>query len=74
MKVRKIYYNWHQVGSVQDRDGCGEDWEEHEIGKGVDRIEEHRPSGEGDKWFYDVFVGERLMTRIFNINQVEYVS
>ena len=33
MKVKSVKYNWHQVGSVQDRDGFGEDWTRCEVGE-----------------------------------------
>lgn len=32
---------------------------------GVLEIKEHRPMGEGDKWFYDVFCEDKVV-RIFN--------
>lgn len=40
-KVKKLTYNWHQVGSLSSNDGCGEDYSWHEIGQnGIISIEE----------------------------------
>jgi len=33
---------------------------------GVQAIEEHRPAGEGDRWFYDVNFDNGDLLRIFN--------
>lgn len=30
MKIKQIHFNWRQVGSVQDRDGAGEDYDKYE--------------------------------------------
>lgn len=38
---------------------------------GVERIEEYRPKGEGDKWFYDVFTKDTVV-RVFKFNSVEF--
>lgn len=41
MKVKKLIYNWHYVGSVNSNDGCGEDYSWHEVGQnGIISIEE----------------------------------
>lgn len=30
-KVKSVLFNWRQVGSVQDRDGAGEDYDKAEV-------------------------------------------
>ena len=40
-KIKSVSYNWRQVGSTQDRDGAGEDWDRFTVGeRGVILIEE----------------------------------
>lgn len=71
MKVKKLKYNWHQVGSTADRDGAGEDWSWFEVGeKGVITIIENEPKN-GMPLNYLVFF-EDSQVRIFNPNYVEY--
>ena len=38
----------------------------------VIKIKEHRAEGEGDKWYYDVFLSDGTMERIFNPNVVVF--
>lgn len=71
MKVKELIYNWFQVGSVQDRDGAGEDWKKLTIGvNGVKSIEEHKT--QGDKWNYLIEFEDGHFLRVFNPNSVEY--
>lgn len=73
MEVIAIIHNWHQVGSVQDRDGAGENYTTLTVGKdGVVSIQEHKAQGEGDKWNYLVEFESGRVLRIFNPNSVEY--
>ena len=75
MKVRELIYNWVQVGSVQDRDGAGEDWTRLTVGVGgVKSIEEHAAAGEGDKWNYLIEFEDGHFLRVFNPNSVEYYA
>lgn len=75
MKVKSVKYNWHQVGSVQDRDGSGEDWTRCEVGeKGVTLIEENEPNNGMQLWNYVVHLEEGTKYRIFNPNFVEYFA
>lgn len=76
-KIISIQYNWHQVGSTTCDEGAGEDYWEYIVGKKkspsdkkVVEINEHRPMGEGDKWFYDVVFDDESEVRIFNPNKV----
>lgn len=69
--INKLVYNWHQTGDHQI--GFAEDFCIAEIGienyqtkKVVKEIIEHRPAGEGDKWFYDVFFEDNTEMRVFN--------
>ena len=73
MKVKEVIYNWFQCGSVNDRDGAGENWSRITVGiGGVVKIIEHRAQGEGDKWYYDVMYEDGHYFRIFNPNSVEF--
>lgn len=75
MKVKSLIYNWHQVGSVQDRDGAGEDWIKITVGEfGIMEIVENKPMGEGDKWNYLIKFEDGTQTRIFNPNRVDYIE
>jgi hypothetical protein len=38
---------------------------------GVISIEEHRPAGEGDKWFYDIICSDGRKVRLFDFSSVE---
>ncbi len=83
MKITKIYYNFVQV-SLGDE--ASEDYMVAEVGKPflsyngndeyqdkkVINIKEHRPAGEGDKWFYDIELEDNKIVRVFNINSVFY--
>lgn len=64
MPIKQLIYNWFYT---EDGEAfCG--WE---VGKhGVIRIEEHRAQGEGDRWYYDVFLDTGEKHRIFNPNEV----
>ncbi len=70
MKIIQLIANWYATSSI------GEEYETYEVGKnGVVKITEHRPAGEGDKWFYDVMFDEiqrKGTKRIFNPNSVSF--
>ncbi len=71
MKIKVLYANWRQVGSVQDRDGSGEDYDKYEVGKnGVVEIEELFSEAIPN---YTVHYENNNYTKIFNPNHVEYV-
>ena len=66
-KVISVKYNWHQVGSVQDKDGAGEDWGRFVVGlNGVVSITED----ESFRYLVELENGKSF--RIFNPNFVEY--
>jgi hypothetical protein len=72
MKIRTLYYNWRQIGSVQDRNGAGEDWDRFMLGeKGVVLIEELFFE---DIPNYTVHFEDGNYTKVFNPNQVEYFA
>lgn len=72
-RVKSVTYNWRQVGSVQDRDGAGEDFERFTVGeKGVVEITEHQPGGGMDLWYYGVLLEHGTYYRVFNPNFVEF--
>lgn len=73
--VKSIKYNWHQVGSLLERGGVGEDWTRFTLGENnVTSIEEQEPVGDGDRWSYVIYVDDKMKFRIFNPNFVEYDS
>ena len=72
-KIKSVSYNWRQVGSTQDRDGAGEDWDRFTVGeRGVILIEEFLSQGSGDLTNYLVHIEDKSSFRIFNPNFVEY--
>jgi len=72
-KVKVLDFNWRQVGSVQDRDGAGEDYTRVSVGeKKVVSIEENEPHNGMQLWNYVVTYEGGRQTRIFNPNYVEY--
>jgi hypothetical protein len=40
--------------------------------QGVTKIEEHSAQGEGDKWYYDIYVDDGKVIRVFNPVQVVF--
>jgi len=71
MKVKKLKYNWRQVGSTSDRDGAGEDYDVFEVGKnGVIEIQEWLPGGDIPMCYTAIL--EDKVIRVFNPNIVEY--
>lgn len=72
-KVKLLDFNWRQIGSVQDRDGAGEDYTRVLVGeKGVVSIEENEPHNGMQLWNYVVNYEDGKQMRIFNPNYVEY--
>lgn len=72
VKIKVLYYNWRQVGSIQDRDGAGEDWDRFTVGeKGVVLIEELFFEAIPN---YTVHFEDDSYIKIFNPNQVEYFA
>jgi hypothetical protein len=71
-KIKTLYYNWRQVGSTQERDGAGEDWERFTLGeKGVVLIEELFFEAIPN---YCVHFEDGSYTKVFNPNQAIYFS
>lgn len=71
--IKSITYNWRQVGSVQDRDGSGEDYDRFTIGvRGVILIEEFLAPKWGNLTNYRVHIEDGTSFRIFNPTFVEY--
>jgi hypothetical protein len=53
------------VAKIWESNGEAE-YEEYNVGnRGVIKIEEHRARGEGDKWYYDVFLADGTVVREF---------
>ena len=73
MKIKQIHFNWRQVGSTQDRDGAGEDYEKYEVGiRNVIEIEEFLAPKWGNLTSYVVHFEDGRAVRVFNPNYVEY--
>lgn len=73
MGVKKLLYNWHQVGSTTDRDGAGEDMCRYIVGEGgVKHIQENEPNNKFEQWNYIVDFEDGSAVRVFNPNLVEY--
>lgn len=75
--ISKIYFNWFATPEN------GEEFSEFVVGgsyhnRGVCiKIEENRPGGDGDRWFYDVYFETETYAskeRIFNINRASYFN
>lgn len=85
MKIQKLIYNFVQINLG---DEAGEDYMVVTVGepfksyngfneyhnKKVLSIKEHRPAGEGDKWFYDIELENDKVVRVFNPNMVYYTK
>ena len=72
MKIKQIDFNWRQEGSVQDRDGVGEDYHRYALGiNGVVEIEENFMEALPN---YTVHFENGNYVKIFNPNFVEYVN
>ena len=73
MKVKSVKFNWHQAGSIMDKNGAGDDCEKLTLGeRGVVNIEEHIPCNGLEQWNYVVAFEDGSKQRIFNPNFVEY--
>jgi hypothetical protein len=57
---------WHTVAEV------GHHLDGESKSPKVISIEEHRSAGEGDKWYYDIFLEDGSMQRTFNPNRAFY--
>lgn len=63
-KVGSIYFNANSENAIYG----------YIVGKDeVTAIKEKRADGEGDKWFYDVFISGKLAVRVFNPNFVKFI-
>ena len=72
MKIKQIDFNWRQVGSVQDRDGAGGDYNRYTLGVGgVVEIEENFMEVIPN---YTIHFENGNYVKIFNPNFVEYVN
>ena len=67
--ITEIIFNWYATTEH------GEEFSKYAVGTGYlgvvcEKIEEHRPMGDGDKWYYDVYLSNGTIERIFNPNTV----
>lgn len=75
MKVQTVRFNWHQVGSLNDHDGTGEDWTTYTVGEqGVTLIVENEPRTGMQQWNYVIHFENGNKIRIFNPNLVKYIN
>ena len=73
MKVKKIMFDWHQIGSTLESCGADEQFSTYEVGKnGVSEIKENEPRNGLQKWNYVVRMDSGCVYRVFNANFVEY--
>jgi hypothetical protein len=42
--------------------------------EGAQEIIEHEARGEGDKWYYDIFLKDGRKIRLFKVDSVEYFN
>jgi len=70
-KVKLFHANWYCVSAE-----CGEEFVSRTVGvDNVTHIEEHRPAGEGDRHWCDVYFGDdNHGERFFNINFIQYFN
>lgn len=74
-KVKRLLFNWHQAGSIQDNSGCGENWLQYVVGvSGVISIEENIPNNGMELWNYVITTEDGTTYRVFNPNFVEYFA
>jgi len=75
MRVKSVTVNWHQVGSVTDRDGVGENYDLYEVGRnGVTEIIENAPTNGMELWNFVIRYEDGKTFRVFNPNEVEYFA
>lgn len=69
-KIIQINFNWTaQEGYL---DGC---FSSESVGtRGVTEITEHRPAGEGDRFFYDIHYANGITQRVFNPSNVFFAK
>jgi len=74
-KVKLIMFNWRQVGSIQDRDGAGENYDKFEVGvSGITEIQENEPCNGMQLWNYIAVHEDGRSFRVFNPNFIEYFN
>ena len=67
MKIKKLRYNWFYTTG----DDYGESYEVATVGKdGCSQIDGHIP--QGDKHYFDIWMEDQTMIRVFNPNMVFY--
>lgn len=65
MEIISIIFNWYYTTTE------GEDYCKHELGKkGVKKITEHKPQGEGDNWYCDVEFDDGRVETVSNLNSI----
>lgn len=77
-KVKRLLANWRQVGSLSERDGAGEDFDDYEVGKPnfkkevITNIEEHVPTNGMELHNFVITYDNGRVIKVFNPNYVEY--
>ena len=73
-KVQKIIFDWHQSGSIHDREGAGENYNVYDIKNPlIECIEEVLPNN-GFPLTYLVTLKDGTQVRIFNPSSVVYLN
>lgn len=72
-KVKRLTFNWRQVGSTDSSQGADEDYNQYEVGsRGVTEIIENEPHSGLQQWNYEISLDTGVVFRVFNPNFVEY--
>lgn len=65
MEITEIHYNWYYTTNE------GEDYTIIKLGeRGVKKIIEHRPQGDGDNWYCEIEYTDGTLLTVANLNKV----
>lgn len=54
---------------------CGEEYRKYSVGEhGVTEIQYHKPQGDGDRHYCDIYLENGQIIRQFNINEIEFAA
>lgn len=72
MEIKELIYNYTSA-MADNKEIFSETYAHAIVGvKDVVKIDEHRPGGEGDKWYYDIHLSNGEMTRTFAPHMVKF--
>lgn len=70
--IQGINYNWFATPDGESFTSRGVGFMYH--GLKCVKISEHKPAGEGDKWYYDIHYSDGSIERVFNPNAVFFAK